>query len=94
VRAHAGMPLWVEPTVHGAECRRFDSYVVKGPRPTIAISSPARSARTATVYPVDAVVVLPQLDQGRTQDGVTLGPLRRAAGPGRVVGARGHLHAC
>ena len=37
------------------------------------------------VRPVDAVVVLPQLDQGRTQDGVTAGPLRRTAGLGRVV---------
>ena len=27
MRADAGMPLWVD----GAECRRFDSYVVKGP---------------------------------------------------------------
>jgi hypothetical protein len=25
------MPLWVDPAVHRAECRRFDSYVVKGP---------------------------------------------------------------
>lgn len=24
------MPLWVDPDVHGAECRRFDSFVVKG----------------------------------------------------------------
>ena len=37
------------------------------------------------VRPVDAVVVLPQLDKGRTQDGVALGPLRQAAGLGRVV---------
>src|SRR6476469_8145716 len=46
------------------------------------------------VRPVDAVVVLPQLDQGRTQDGVTAGPLRRSAGLGRVVGARSHRHPC
>jgi hypothetical protein len=25
--------LWFDPAVHGAECRRFDSYVVKGPDP-------------------------------------------------------------
>jgi hypothetical protein len=31
VRADAGMPLWVDPAVHLAECRRFDSYVVKCP---------------------------------------------------------------
>ena len=31
MRADEGMPLWVDPGVHGAECRRFDSYVVKGP---------------------------------------------------------------
>jgi hypothetical protein len=24
------MPLWVDPAVHRAECRRFDSYVMKG----------------------------------------------------------------
>jgi hypothetical protein len=27
------MALWVDPEVHVAECRRFDSYVVKGPGP-------------------------------------------------------------
>jgi hypothetical protein len=27
-----GVALWVDPVVHAAECQRFDSYVVKGPR--------------------------------------------------------------
>jgi hypothetical protein len=26
-----GVALWVDPVVHASECRRFDSYVVKGP---------------------------------------------------------------
>jgi hypothetical protein len=25
--------LWVDPAVHAEECRRFDSYVVRGPGP-------------------------------------------------------------
>jgi hypothetical protein len=25
--------LWVDPAAHANECRRFDSYVVKGPGP-------------------------------------------------------------
>jgi hypothetical protein len=25
--------LWADPAVHGAECRRFDSYLVTGPDP-------------------------------------------------------------
>jgi hypothetical protein len=32
VRANVGVALWVDPVVHASECRRFDSYVVKGPR--------------------------------------------------------------
>ncbi|WP_231108100.1 hypothetical protein [Mycobacterium avium] len=32
MRADAGMPLWVDPDVHVAECQRFDSYVVEGPK--------------------------------------------------------------
>ena len=27
-----GVALWVVPVVHASECRRFDSYVVEGPR--------------------------------------------------------------
>lgn len=46
------------------------------------------------VRPVDAVVVLPQPDQGRTQHGITLGPLRCRPGLGRIVGTRGHRHPC
>ncbi len=33
VRGDRGILLWVDPVVHEAECRRFDSYVVKGPGP-------------------------------------------------------------
>jgi len=33
VPANVGVALWVDPVVHASECRRFDSYVVKGPRP-------------------------------------------------------------
>ena len=33
MRADVGVALWVHPGVHVAECRRFDSYVVKGPGP-------------------------------------------------------------
>ena len=44
--------------------------------------------------PVDPVVVLPQLQQHRRHHRVAAGPRRRRAGLGRVVGARGHLHAC
>ena len=29
----AAAALWVDPAVHADECRRFDSYVVKGPGP-------------------------------------------------------------
>ena len=29
----AATALWVDPAVHADECRRFDSYVVKGPGP-------------------------------------------------------------
>jgi hypothetical protein len=31
----AATALWVDPAVHADECRRFDSYVVKGPGPYI-----------------------------------------------------------
>ncbi|MGO9155436.1 hypothetical protein [Mycobacterium sp.] len=31
MRADPGQPLWVDPDVHVAECRRFDSFVVEGP---------------------------------------------------------------
>jgi hypothetical protein len=31
MRGGLRVPLWVDPVVHAAECRRFDSYVVKGP---------------------------------------------------------------
>jgi hypothetical protein len=31
VRTTIGALLWVDPVVHASECRRFDSYVVRGP---------------------------------------------------------------
>ncbi|WP_230589214.1 hypothetical protein [Mycobacterium kansasii] len=31
MRGDLRVALWVDSTVHAAECRRFDSYVVKGP---------------------------------------------------------------
>jgi hypothetical protein len=31
MRGSAGSALWVDPVAHASECRRFDSYVVKGP---------------------------------------------------------------
>ena len=31
MRTDLGTALWVDPAVHASECRRFDSYVVKGP---------------------------------------------------------------
>ena len=43
---------------------------------------------------VDPVVVLPQRDHDGAQHCVVLGPHGRRAGLVRVVGARGHLHAC
>jgi hypothetical protein len=29
----AAAALWVDPAVHAEECRRFDSFVVRGPTP-------------------------------------------------------------
>jgi hypothetical protein len=43
--------LWVDPAVHGAECRRFDSYLVKGPDPDDCDLSPAQSVRTGRHLP-------------------------------------------
>jgi hypothetical protein len=40
--------LWVDPAVHSAECRRFDSYVVKGPDPVDCDIFTAQSARMGT----------------------------------------------
>jgi hypothetical protein len=31
VRTTIGALLWLDPVVHASECRRFDSYVVRGP---------------------------------------------------------------
>src|ERR1700752_1943217 len=42
------MPLWVDPGVPGAECRRFDSYVVKGPTTVDWDFLPVRSERATT----------------------------------------------